>query len=56
MIHKIIPMETKNSSKNAKLTTYILDHSEEIGIVKRPAIVVCPGEDMSSFPTEKRKW
>ncbi len=43
MIHKIIPMETKNSSKNAKLTTYILDHSEEIGIVKRPAIVVCPG-------------
>lgn len=43
MIHKIIPMETKNSSKNAKLITYILDHSEEIGIVKRPAIVVCPG-------------
>ena len=43
MIYQTIPMETKNSSKKAKLTTYIIDHSEEIGIVKRPAVVVCPG-------------
>ena len=43
MIHQIIPMKTKNSSKNAKLITYVIDHSEEIGIVKRPAVVVCPG-------------
>lgn len=43
MIHQIIPMKTKTSSEKAKLTTYIIDHSEEIGIVKRPAVVVCPG-------------
>lgn len=43
MIHQIIPMKTKTSSEKAKLTTYIIDHSEEIGIIKRPAVVVCPG-------------
>lgn len=43
MIHEIIPMKTKNSSKDAKLTTYFIDHSDEIGIVKRPVIVICPG-------------
>lgn len=43
MIHQIIPMKTKTSSEKAKLITYIIDHSEEIGIVKRPAVVVCPG-------------
>lgn len=43
MIHQIIPMKTKTSSEKAKLTTYIIDYSEEIGIVKRPAVVVCPG-------------
>lgn len=43
MIHEVIPMKTKNSSEDARLTTYIIDHSEEIGINKRPAVVVCPG-------------
>lgn len=43
MIHETIPMKTKNSSKDAKLTTYIIDHSNEIGIEKRPVIIVCPG-------------
>lgn len=43
MIYKTIPMEMKNSSEKAKVTTYLIEHSEEIGIVKRPVVVVCPG-------------
>jgi len=43
MIHQDMAIKTKNSSKNAKLITYFIDHSEEIGIKKRPAVIVCPG-------------
>ena len=43
MIYEVIPMKMKNSSKEAKLTTYLIEHSEEIGIEKRPVVVVCPG-------------
>lgn len=43
MIYEMIPMKTKHSSSKAKVTTYLLEHSEEVGIVKRPVVVVCPG-------------
>lgn len=43
MIYKVIPMNLKNSSSNANVTTYLIEHSEEIGIIKRPAVVICPG-------------
>lgn len=43
MIYEVIPMKTEKSSSKAKLTTYLIEHSEEIGIVKRPVVVVCPG-------------
>ena len=43
MIYEVIPMKMKNSSKKAKLTTYLIERSEEIGIEKRPVVVVCPG-------------
>ena len=43
MIYEIIPMKMKNSSAKAKVTTYLIEHSEEIGIEKRPVVVVCPG-------------
>lgn len=43
MIYEVIPCKTKNSSSRAKITTYLIEHSEEIGIVKRPVVVVCPG-------------
>ncbi len=43
MIYEMIPMKTKHSSSKAKVTTYLIEHSEEVGIVKRPVVVVCPG-------------
>lgn len=43
MIYEVKQLKTKNSSKKAEFTTYLIDYSEEIGIVKRPAVVVCPG-------------
>ncbi len=43
MICEKIKLNQKGSTDKAYATTYILDYSEEIGINKRPVIVICPG-------------
>ncbi len=43
MIHENIPIKERGSLEGAHITTYILSHSEEIPIEKRPLIILCPG-------------
>ncbi len=43
MICKEIDIRVEGSLPDAKLYTYIIDHSEEIDIQKRPLILICPG-------------
>ena len=43
MIHEKIDVRNGGSMEYAALYTYILDDSPEIGISKRPAVIVCPG-------------
>ena len=43
MIHNKIEMKVEGSLEGASLYTYILDNSPEIGIEKRPILVLCPG-------------
>lgn len=43
MICKEYPIQTEGSTPEAKLTTYLISHSEEIDIQERPLIIICPG-------------
>ncbi len=43
MIHEEIKIQVQGSEPYARVTTYLISHSEEIGIDKRPLVVVCPG-------------
>lgn len=43
MIHEQIKLSVDGSLEYASLYTYIQDYSEEIGIKKRPMIILCPG-------------
>ncbi|MCR5032357.1 MAG: alpha/beta hydrolase [Lachnospiraceae bacterium] len=40
---EVIDIKVEGSQPYAALTTYILDHYDEIGIGKRPLVLVCPG-------------
>ena len=43
MICKEYPIQVEGSIKDAKLTTYLISHSESIDITARPMIIICPG-------------
>lgn len=43
MICREYPIQVEGSTPEAKLTTYLISHSEEINVQKRPMIIVCPG-------------
>lgn len=43
MIHEKIDMRKEGSMEYAALYTYILEDSPEIGIHKRPVVIICPG-------------
>lgn len=43
MICKEYAIQVNGSTPNTKLCTYLLSHSEEIDIRKRPLIIICPG-------------
>lgn len=43
MICKEYPIQVNGSVPGARLCTYLLSHSEEINIRKRPLIIICPG-------------
>ena len=40
---EVIDIKVETSQPYATMTTYILDHYDEIGIGKRPLVLVCPG-------------
>ena len=52
MIHLTYQIQVEGSMPDTKLVTYIQDHSEAIGIDKRPLILVCPGGGYS-FTSER---
>ncbi len=37
------PIRVKGSADYARASWYLLDHSDEIGIDKRPMVIICPG-------------
>ncbi|MDD3367644.1 MAG: alpha/beta hydrolase [Lachnospiraceae bacterium] len=43
MLHKTIPLHQPDSLSKACAITYLLDHSEQSYLKKRPVIVICPG-------------
>ncbi len=43
MIHETFSMKQTGSQDYARLITYIHDPAEEIGVTKRPLVLVCPG-------------
>lgn len=43
MIHNTYPIQVEGSLPDTKLVTYIQEYSPEIGIDKRPLILLCPG-------------
>ena len=43
MICETIQMKEKGSGENARLNTYLISPSDEIGIDKRPLVLICPG-------------
>ena len=43
MIYKEYPIKVEGSTDKAYLSVYLISHSEEINIRKRPLIIVCPG-------------
>ncbi len=43
MIHKEVDIRVEGSLSDSRLYTYIIEHSEEIDIKKRPLILICPG-------------
>ena len=43
MIYKEYPIQVEGSTDRAHVNVYLISHSEEINIQKRPLIVICPG-------------
>ena len=43
MIHETFKMELEGSLPGSKLVTYIQEYSKDIGIDKRPLVLLCPG-------------
>lgn len=43
MLTEIFSIQAEGSQPKTKLCTYILDHSQDIGINKRPLVLLCPG-------------
>lgn len=43
MIYKEYPIKVEGSTDKAYLSVYLISHSEEINIRKRPLIIICPG-------------
>lgn len=43
MIHNTYPIQVEGSLPGARLVTYIQEYTEQIGIDKRPLILLCPG-------------
>lgn len=43
MLTEIFPIQVEGSQPGAKLCTYIIEHSENIGVEKRPLVLMCPG-------------
>lgn len=43
MIHENLDIKNENSQEYARLTTYLLDYTEEVGSGDRPLIILCPG-------------
>ena len=43
MLTEVFPIQVKGSEPGAKLCTYIIEHSESIGVEKRPLMLMCPG-------------
>lgn len=52
MIYNEYPINVEGSTGKARLTTYLISHSDEINIQKRPLIIVCPGGGYS-FVSER---
>lgn len=43
MIYKEYPIRVEGSTEQAKMTTYLISHSEAMHIQERPLIIICPG-------------
>lgn len=43
MIYKEYPIQVEGSTEQAKMTTYLISHSDVMKIQKRPLIIICPG-------------
>ena len=43
MIYKEYPIRVEGSTEQAKMTTYLISHSEAMRIQERPLIIICPG-------------
>lgn len=43
MIYRVMDIPAETYEEPAKLYLYVLDHSAEIAIEKRPLILICPG-------------
>lgn len=43
MIHNTYPIQVEGSQPDTKMVTYIQEYSDQIGMDKRPLILLCPG-------------
>ncbi|MCM1386239.1 MAG: alpha/beta hydrolase [Bacillus sp. (in: Bacteria)] len=43
MIYKEYPIRIEGMKEEATLITYLISHSESVGVDKRPLIIICPG-------------
>ncbi len=43
MLTEIFPIRAEGSAPGAKLCTYIMEYSQNIGVEKRPLVLMCPG-------------
>lgn len=43
MLNQIFPVQVRGSLPDARLITYIQDYREEVGIDRRPLVLICPG-------------
>ena len=53
MIYQEYQVRAEGSAEDAKMTTYLISHSEAMKIQKRPLIIICPGGGyryVSDFP------
>lgn len=43
MLNQIFPVQVRGSLPDARLITYIQDYHDEVGIDRRPLVLICPG-------------